>query len=101
MGVDTIKEKENMKPISRKIFKCPFCGLLIEIDVDHTSFTRCMNENHFLYPHLHVHGRPLHGALCYLDPNMAIRNIEIIRSIEIFRSSDIFQQLLNKWLNQL
>lgn len=101
MGVDTTKTKDlkEIKPTSKKYFKCPNCGILLKIEIDSSINEDLINPYQFIFPHLHIHGNPLHGTLCYLDRNLNIRSIEIIKNIEISRNFDTFQQLLNKWSN--
>jgi len=98
MGID-VKSEKNMKLTNRKFFKCIHCGSLIEIELDNEVLKQSKEKGQFIIPHLHIHGNPLHGVLCYFDLNGDIRNIEVIKSISISRESNTFQQVLDKWSN--
>ncbi|MFX1365878.1 MAG: hypothetical protein ACFFCE_17345 [Promethearchaeota archaeon] len=51
------------------------------------------------FPHIHLHGDPLHALICYLNSELIVRNIGVIQSIEIARNSETFRQLMKKWTN--
>jgi hypothetical protein len=56
-------------------------------------------DNKFPYAHIHLHGVPLHGMLCYIDKEHKIRGCGGVKSVEISRDADTFHQLLKKWAN--
>ncbi|MFX1399559.1 MAG: hypothetical protein ACFFAS_21240, partial [Promethearchaeota archaeon] len=58
-----------------------------------------MDDNQFPYAHLHLHGIPLHGLLCYIDAHATVRSSVVIKSIEISRDSNTFSQFIKKWAN--
>ena len=54
---------------------------------------------YFYYPHIYLHGNPLHAIICYIDSELNIRNKGVIKSIEISRDHDTFGQIIKKWMN--
>ncbi len=83
----------------KKPIQCPLCQKEFEIGVE-LSIIRNMASTHLIYfPHIHIHGNPLHALICYLNSKLEIRNIGVIKSIEISRDSDTFKQIMNKWTN--
>ncbi|MFX1313324.1 MAG: hypothetical protein ACFFHD_12025 [Promethearchaeota archaeon] len=58
------------------------------------------NINNLIYfPHIHLHGEPLHALLCYISLDLKIRNIAVIESLEISRDSTTFAEIMKKWSN--
>ena len=51
------------------------------------------------FPHIHLHGDPLHALICYINSELNVRNVGVIKSIEISRDSETFSQLMKKWTN--
>ncbi|MFX0039580.1 MAG: hypothetical protein ACFFCY_04970 [Promethearchaeota archaeon] len=51
------------------------------------------------FPHIHIHGDPLHALICYINSELKMRNMGLIKSIEISRDSQTFGQLMKKWTN--
>jgi len=51
------------------------------------------------FPHIYLHGTPLHGLLCYINSELKVRNVGIIKSIEISRDSATFSEIMKKWTN--
>ncbi|UCC19891.1 MAG: hypothetical protein JSV62_01030 [Promethearchaeota archaeon] len=56
-------------------------------------------NNEIYFPHIHLHGNPLHALICYMNSELKIRNMGVIKSIEISRDSETFAQLMKKWTN--
>lgn len=86
-----------MKRSSKKSIICPFCNEKIIIGVE--NFILESKNSDINFPHIHLHGNPLHAIICYLNSELEIRNIGIIKSIEISRDSETFTQLMKKWTN--
>ncbi|MFX1309174.1 MAG: hypothetical protein ACFE8C_05690 [Promethearchaeota archaeon] len=51
------------------------------------------------FPHIHLHGDPLHALICYLNSELKVRNLGVVKSIEISRDSQTFRELMKKWTN--
>ncbi|MFX1500796.1 MAG: hypothetical protein ACFFDH_07515 [Promethearchaeota archaeon] len=65
----------------------------IELDIKDTS------KDSIYFPHIHLHGNPLHALICYFNSKLRLRNVGVIKSIEISRDSETFGQLMKKWTN--
>ena len=78
---------------------CPFCNKKVENGIEMDDLNQLNKEEYFSYPHLHLHGKSLHGIFFYIDQNLGIRSIVVIKSIEIFRESKTFSQTIKKWSN--
>ena len=65
------------------LHKCPFCGEQVKIGIELGTLERLKNDRRLPYPHLNIHGKPLHAMLCYIDTNLQVRNVGSIESIEI------------------
>ena len=76
---------------------CPLCQQSIILGIELNFLGK--REASIYFPHIHLHGDPLHALICYLNSELKIRNIGIIKSIEIARDSDTFKQLMMKWTN--
>jgi hypothetical protein len=87
--------KQNVK----NIHLCPVCKEPIEIGVEFDVLKKIYEDDKFPYPHLYIHGNPVHAALCYIDKQMVIRSIGGIKSIEVCRDHSTFSQLIKKWSN--
>ncbi len=100
-----IKNKSNIKNVGelkqnvKNIHTCPLCKEKIEIGIESDILEKLIEKDHFPYPHIHIHGYPLHAMLCYIDKNLTIRSVGGIRSIEISRDSETFSQIIKKWSN--
>ena len=98
----TPKEREDIKEIKQNpnnFHECPFCKEKIRIGIEHAIKRQLHDKSKFPYPHLHLHGNPIHGMLCYIDSNLKVRSIGIIESIELMRNSDTLNQIMKKWSN--
>ena len=89
------KIKQNVK----NFHICPFCRKSVEIGIEMDDIIQLNREEYFPYPHLHLHGNPLHGILFYIDKNLDIRSVTVIKSIEISRDSETFSQIIKKRCN--
>lgn len=89
----------NIKQNVKNFHICPFCKKKVEIGIEINDLNQLNKEEYFPYPHLHLHGNPLHGMLFYIDKNLDIRSIAVIKSIEISRDSETFSQAIKKWCN--
>lgn len=87
--------KQNIKNVQ----VCPLYKERIEIGMETDILKELSEYEKFPYPHIHLHGNPLHAMLCYIDRNLNIRSIGVIKSIEISRNFDTFKQFLMKWSN--
>jgi len=92
-----IRDKKEVKRKVRRTIICPECKKEVNLGIEEIELSKI---NKFLnFPHLYLHGDPLHAIICYINSELAIRNIGVIKSIEISRDSETFTQLLNKWTN--
>ena len=96
---EEIKIIKEMKENSNNYHECPYCKEKIKIGVEFDTKKKIHNKEKFPYPHLHLHGNPIHGMLCYIDSSLQVRSIGVIESIEISRDSDTLNQLMKKWAN--
>jgi hypothetical protein len=94
-----IKNPGEIKQNVKNIHVCPSCKEKIEIGIEAETLNKLLKKDHFPYPHIHLHGYPLHAMLCYIDKNLTIRNVGAIKSIEISRDSETFSQIVRKWSN--
>ena len=93
------KNAGEIKQNAKNLHECPFCGERVVIGVEIDTLQKLHDASKFPYAHLHIHGDPLHGLLCYIDAHLTIRTINVIKSLEISRDSDTFRQLMKKWSN--
>jgi hypothetical protein len=73
---------------------CPICHEHISFSVEQRYFE---NANHFPFPHVHLHGNPMHAIIVYIDKNHQVRGFESVNSVQVHRDSTTFNQLLQKW----
>ena len=76
--------------------ECPVCNKKIRFGVE-LGFLESVKR--FPYPHIILHGNPIHALVVYIDADFRVRSIETVRSIEIQRDSDTFSQIVKKWSN--
>ncbi|MHA1149351.1 MAG: hypothetical protein ACTSR8_14035 [Promethearchaeota archaeon] len=94
-----IKNIDEIKQNTNNIHQCPLCGEKFEIGIESKTLRQLKEKNYYPYPHIHLHGDPLHAMLCYVDANLCIRNVSVICSIEVSRDSETFSQIMKKWSN--
>jgi hypothetical protein len=83
----------------RNLHRCPICNEKVRIGIEKSTLESLLQEEVFPYPHLHIHGNPLHGVLFYVDKDLRVRSCSAIKSLEFSRDSLTFQELLKKWSN--
>ena len=93
------KNIELIKQNAKNLHICPLCGEKIEIGVEKGVLSKVSEDGNYPFPHVHLHGNPLHAMICYVDRHSVVRGVGGIRSIEISRDSDTFQQFMAKWSN--
>ena len=94
-----MKNLNEFKRNIKKKVKCPLCEEEIEMGIELNVLKKLNPAQYFHYPHIYLHGDPLHAIICYIDSELNIRNIGVIKSIEISRDHDTFRQLIRKWMN--
>ncbi|MFX1375170.1 MAG: hypothetical protein ACFFA0_05105 [Promethearchaeota archaeon] len=94
-----IKDKSIVKKNSDKLIRCPKCNKEVKIGIELEVIKKLKFLKNVNFPHIYLHGEPIHALLCYLNSELKIRNIGIIESIEISRYSNTFMQFLEKWMN--
>ena len=90
---------KDVKEVKRKAQKvtCPMCQQVIYLGVEVNILSQVSASIYF--PHIHLHGDPLHALICYINSELKLRNIGVIKNIEISRDSQTFAQLMRKWTN--
>ncbi len=78
--------------------KCPICLEKIEILVDQNHLS---GIEHFPFPHLFIHGDPLHAIILYIDSNLHVRGYECVESLQFDRTSKTFSQIVRHWSNSI
>jgi len=73
------------------------CQENIELGIE-LSIIR-QGDSPIYFPHIHLHGNPLHALNCFINSELKVRNVGVIKSIEISRDSETFGQLMKKWTN--
>lgn len=99
---DNLSETESSEGTdegAKDTHRCPLCGKNLRVKIDLEEIKRTSNDNGYPFPHLHLHGSPLHAMLCYVDKQGNVRTSGFVRSIAISRNSDTFQQLTKKFSN--
>lgn len=94
-----IKDDEHIKKSVEKNIRCPKCNKEIKMGIELEVVKRLNSLKNVYFPHIHLHGKPLHALLCYFNSELKLRNVGIIESIEISRDSDTLLQFLEKWTN--
>ncbi len=94
-----IKRVDKVKKKVDRVIKCPECKANVTIGIELEAIKRQNLLKSIHFPHIHLHGTPLHGLLCYLNSELQVRNIGVIKSIEISRDSETLSQFLGKWTN--
>ncbi len=92
--IEEVKQNPNFE-----LPTCPVCEKQFNIGIEIKVIKKLNVESNFPYPHLHLHGDPLHAMVCYVDKQLKIRSVMGIKSIEISRDSLTFGQMLKKWSN--
>ena len=91
-----IKDVKEVKQEAQKV-TCPMCQRVILLGVE-VNILDQPNSNIY-FPHIHLHGDPLHALICYINSELKLRNIGVIKSIEVSRDSQTFAQFMKKWTN--
>lgn len=94
-----IKDDEHIKKSVEKNIRCPKCKKEIKMGVELEVVKKLNSLKNVYFPHIHLHGKPLHALVCYFNSELKLRNVGIIESIEISRDSDTLLQFLEKWTN--
>ncbi|MEJ2250903.1 MAG: hypothetical protein P8Y70_18185 [Candidatus Lokiarchaeota archaeon] len=90
---------EQIKIDVKNVHRCPICGEAFRISIEREEYLNLIDEACYPYPHLHLHGNPLHAMICYIDSHLTVRSIECVKSVEIFRNSMTFTEIAKKWAN--
>lgn len=83
------------KPITVRQ-NCPICQKRLEIAIDPAHIAK---QTHFPYPHIYLHGDPLHAIVLYIDAHHQVRGYDCVQSIQFDRTSETFSQILQHWSN--
>jgi len=92
------EELKNIRKLwdnTKNAHECPTCHKKIEIDIDFGMMEKLMENKTGIYPHLILHGNPLHGMICYIDTQMTVRSVCAIESIEISKDPETLNNLKN------
>ena len=93
------KSSYEVKHKAKRYCVCPCCKEKVEIGIEVNTFIDLNNGNLFPYPHIYLHGKPLHAMVCYIDKQFKVRAVKVVKSIEISRDGDTFAELMKKWTN--
>jgi hypothetical protein len=96
MAQETTLENYDVKKTAFLAELCPICKEKIPYGVEHHILK---SVTKYPFPHIIIHGNPLHVLIVYLDANFKVRGTEGCESIEIAKNSEVFSQLLRKWSN--
>ena len=91
-----IKDLRKVKRQAQKVI-CPLCKKKVELGIENDILKQGLPNIYF--PHIHLHGEPLHSLICYINSELKVRNIGVIKSIEISRDSETFSEIMKKWTN--
>lgn len=96
---EELRNMERFKQSTKHCHECPICKKKIQIGIEFGMVQKLVEQAKGIYSHLVLHGKPLHGLVCYLDSHLAVRGIVPVESIEISRDSETFGELIKKWAN--
>lgn len=85
-----------LKKVIKYQITCPICKEKQTIGVE-IGFLKSVQE--FPFSHIHIHGRPIHALILYIDKQFMNRGIEGCDSIEVNKDGGTFQEILKKWSN--
>ena len=94
-----IKEVDHVKKTVDRVVRCPKCNKKVKIGVELEVVRKLKSLNNVYFPHIHLHGNPLHALLCYVNSELKLRNVGVIESVEISRDSNTLRQFIEKWTN--
>lgn len=94
-----LRIKWDLKKDIKDKHECPICGKMIEFGVELDALKKAKEKSYYPYPHLHLHGNPLHAVLCYIDKEHKVRGVSGVNSLQIARDADTFGQIMKKWSN--
>jgi hypothetical protein len=98
LGISSKKQKsfDEIKTHLKNLQTCPICKEKFEISLE-SDLVKCLEkQERFPYPHIHLHGTPLHAMVCYIDKESLVRAISGIHSIQIFKDSSTRKEILKK-----
>ncbi len=85
-----------LKQETRHPVKCPVCGETIKIGVEDKYEPE---GGRYPFPHIVLHGNPLHALVAYIDKHGNVRGVEASGSVEIKQGQAVLSDLLAKWSN--
>lgn len=91
-NVDRSEIKKNL----RLTTDCPICGDKLRIGIEQGYLKTVVQ---YPFPHIVLHGDPIHAFVVFIDTQLKIRGKEPIESIEIVRDGKTFGALIKKWRN--
>ncbi len=94
--IGTYNRIQEIKTTSKFARQCPQCGELITFGIEQQDLEA---QKNFPFPHVILHGNPIHCLIVYVDANFKVRGTESASSIEITRDQATFGQLIKKWSN--
>ena len=89
-----IHSQESPKQYLRVKTHCAICHQDLVIGIER-EFLRQVEV--YPFPHIILHGEPLHVMTAYLDAHLEVRGVEYAESIEIQPTHATFTQLVKKW----
>lgn len=76
---------------------CRTCGASFTVSVTSEMMASARG---YPFPHVLLHGSPIHAHVVYVDKNGSIRGSESSESIQIDKTSATFQELVRWWAMQ-
>ncbi|WP_371804069.1 hypothetical protein [Candidatus Lokiarchaeum ossiferum] len=92
----SFERPQEIKKSGKFMQLCPQCGEMLKFGIEQQDLEK---QTHFPFPHVIIHGNPVHCLVVYIDAGFKVRGSESASSIEIKRDQDTFGQLIKKWSN--
>ncbi len=75
---------------------CPICGEKVLVAVELSTIAKTV---HFPYPHIVIHGSPLHAVIIYLDADFQAHDEQGCENVNLNLVASSFSECLMKWSN--
>ncbi|MBD3187372.1 hypothetical protein GF325_11125 [Candidatus Bathyarchaeota archaeon] len=74
--------------------RCAVCGREFKV---HVSKSEMENAKAYPFPHIILHGNPIHAHIVYVDKHGSVRGGGSSTSLQIDKTSATFQELVKWW----
>ncbi len=85
-----------LRKTARMATRCPICGESLSVAVELSTIQKA---THFPYPHVLIHGNPLHALIVYLDADFQARDEQGCEAVNLNLIAPSFNECLLKWSN--